>query len=133
MVALVAIASAAASLALRDADASLLDQEAERLGALFESARAQSRISGQAVAWVPLDNAAEDQFRFLGLPAGAPLPHRWLKADVHVDLGSQRMVQLGPEPLIPAQSLVLSLGAQKRVLRTDGLGPFAVDDSAQEP
>jgi len=132
VVALIAIVSAAASLALRDGDASLLDQEAERLSALFESARAQSRISGQAVSWVPLDNAAEEQFRFNGLPAEAQMPHRWLKADVKVSL-AQRVVQLGPEPLIPAQRVLLSLGAQTRVLRTDGLSPFAVDNDVQEP
>jgi general secretion pathway protein H len=46
---------------------------------------------------------------------------------VTVDLeGNLRELQLGPEPLIPAQSLRLRLGQQQVRLATDGLRPFAV-------
>ena len=41
-------------------------------------------------------------------------------------------LRLGPEPLIPAQRVVLSLGPRRLVLVTDGLVPFAVDDGAAD-
>src|SRR5512138_3517658 len=53
VIALVAIAAGVASLALRDPAASRLDTEAQRLSALLESARAESRISGVPVIWTP--------------------------------------------------------------------------------
>ena len=48
---IVAIASSAATLALRDNDQLRLEREAERLAAMLESARAQSRASGLPVRW----------------------------------------------------------------------------------
>jgi general secretion pathway protein H len=36
-------------------------------------------------------------------------------------------VQLGPEPLIGAQRIVLRLDEQTLTLATDGLGPFVVN------
>ena len=46
VVAIVALASTLATLALRDPDASALEREADRLSALLEAARAESRASG---------------------------------------------------------------------------------------
>ena len=40
-------------------------------------------------------------------------------------IGSPTLL-LGPEPLIGAQQVALSLGDRRLVLATDGLGPFAV-------
>jgi general secretion pathway protein H len=50
VVAIVALATAGVSLALRDSDATQLEREALRLSALLESARAQSRTSGVPAA-----------------------------------------------------------------------------------
>jgi general secretion pathway protein H len=110
------------SFALRDSQATQLDREAQRLAALLESARAQSRSSGVPVRWVPVAGG----FRFIGLPPDS-LPDRWLSDTTQVR-GSAAL-QLGPEPIIGKQEVVLeSSAAPGRSLRiaTDGLRPFAV-------
>jgi len=122
VVAIIAIASAGVSFALRDSAATQLEREAQRLAALLESARAQSRSSGQPVRWV----AVEGGFRFEGVPQGA-LPDHWLAGTTQV-VGPASLL-LGPEPIIPRQSVELASSAQPgRSLRiaTDGLRPFAV-------
>ena len=122
VVAIIAVATAGVSLALRDGSANRLDQEARRLSALFESARAQSRSTGVAVVW----HAVQGGFRFEGLPEGA-LPQQWLHEETVVQSGGR--VVLGPEPIIGPQEVVLgSSAAPDRALRiaTDGLRPFAI-------
>ena len=63
---------------------------------------------------------------------GDGLPTRWLDPQVRAEVVGARAVQLGPEPLIGAQRIVLRLADQRLELATDGLGPFAVvnDDAA---
>ena len=73
---IVAVASGAATLALRDGDQMRLDREAERLAAVLESARAQSRASGLPVRWQATSDG--QGFHFLGLPH-ARLSHPWLE------------------------------------------------------
>jgi len=51
VIALIAIATAGASLALRDSADSALDRDAQRLAALLETARAQARASERTVVW----------------------------------------------------------------------------------
>jgi general secretion pathway protein H len=122
VVAIIAIASAGVAFALRDAGAVSLEREAQRLGALLESARARSRLLGQPVRWV----AEGEGFRFEGLPRDT-LPERWLESDTRV-VGRAVLV-LGPDPVIGPQSVVLTnVNHPDRVLRiaTDGLRPFAV-------
>jgi general secretion pathway protein H len=132
VVALIAIASGVASLALRDAASTRLEREAARLSALLESARAEARASGLAAYWEPLPaDSDKGNFRFVGLPASSELPQRWLEPGVGVNVVGARAVVLGPEPLIPAQHIVLSLEDRQLHLATDGLGPFAV--TAHEP
>ena len=71
VVAIVALGTALAALALRDSDDAALAREAERLAALLESARAQSRTAGVPVRWRPTAGG----FAFDGLPpTAAPLP-----------------------------------------------------------
>ena len=129
VVALIAIASALASLALRDPAATRLEHEAARLAALLESARAEARASGLAARWEPrpLQSDAEG-FRFIGLPASSELPTRWLGSGVVAEVAGARAVVLGPEPLIGAQRIRLRLDDQRLTLATDGLGPFVVVD-----
>ena len=122
VVAIIAFATAGVSFALRDTAAAQLDREALRLAALLESARAQSRTSGLPVRWFPTAQG----FEFEGVPQGA-LPRDWLSPETRVD-GTPTLV-LGPEPIIGAQSVVLSSASQpQRSLRvaTDGLRPFAI-------
>lgn len=133
VVALIAIASAVVSLALRDPAATRLEREAARLSALLEAARAESRASGVAARWEPRKvQEGEAGFRFVGLPASSELPGDWLGEGVSAEIPGARAVLLGPEPLIPAQRIVLRLDRQRLTLATDGLGPFTVSDSGSE-
>ena len=128
VVAIIAIAAAVTSLALRDPSATRLEHEAARLAALLESARVEARASGLAVRWeprAPTSEMAED-FRFIGLPPSESLPQQWLSQGVRAEVAGARAVVLGPEPLIGAQRIVLSLEDRRLVLATDGLGPFVV-------
>lgn len=128
VVSIIAIASAGVSFALRDSRSTQLEREAQRLAALLESARAQSRSSGIPVRWY----ATEDGFRFEGVPPSA-LPDHWLADTTHV-VGTATL-QLGPEPIIGRQEVdIESTGLTGRTLRvaTDGLRPFTVSP-AQTP
>jgi general secretion pathway protein H len=127
VVAIIAMATAGVSFALRDSQATQLDREAQRLAALLESARAQSRSSGVPVRWVPVAGG----FRFTGLPPDS-LPDRWLSETTQVR--GNAALQLGPEPIIGKQEVVLeSTAAPGRSLRiaTDGLRPFTVTSEGQ--
>jgi general secretion pathway protein H len=127
VIALIAVATAVASLALRDPASTALEREAARLAALLESARAEARASGVAAWWEPrtLDNG-QAVFQFVGLPAAMDLPGTWLEAGTSAEVVGTRRVVLGPEPLIGAQRILLRLGDRRLVLATDGIGPFAV-------
>jgi len=127
VVALIAIATAVASLALRDPSTAKLENEAARLASLLESARAEARASGVAAHWEPLvDQADGSGFRFVGLPATQPMPTHWIETGTSAQVIGARAVVLGPEPLIGAQRIVLHLGDHRLTLATDGIGPFAV-------
>jgi general secretion pathway protein H len=129
VVAVIAIATAVASLALRDPAASKLEHEATRLASLLESARAEARASGVAARWEPLaDQADGSGFRFVGLAGEPPLPTHWLDASTSAQVIGARAVVLGPEPLIGEQRILLRLDNQRLTLATDGIGPFAVSD-----
>ena len=125
VIAVIAIGTAVASLALRDGEASALAREGDRLTALLESARAQSRAAGVPVRW----RTTASGFVFDGLPASAaPLPTHWLDAQTAA-LGNAPLM-LGPDPIIAAQAVVLHrAGTSQPLLRvaTDGLRPFSVE------
>ena len=129
VIAIIAFATAGVSFAIRDSSQSALDREAERLAALFEAARAQSRASGVAVRW----RITTDGFAFDGLPPQT-LPTHWQHpgfAALPLDGNGRTLpvLQLGPEPIIAAQQVLLSTeGPPARSLRiaTDGLRPFTV-------
>jgi general secretion pathway protein H len=131
VVAIVALATAGATMALRDSSATQLEREGLRLSAMLESARAQSRTSGVPVVW----RQRPDGFEFVGVKPkrvaqdSLAEPRIWLspetRAEVTLPTGAQVLV-LGPEPLIAAQRLVLLQGDRQLTLATDGLSPFAV-------
>lgn len=138
VVVLIGIASAVASLALRDPASTRLEHEAARLVALLEAARTEARASGLTAYWVPAtaepvagardagSAQAAGGFRFVGLPPSSELPSKWLTAGVTADVIGAPVVTLGPEPLIGAQRIVLHLDDQSITIETDGLGPFEV-------
>ena len=138
VVTLIAIASGLMSLSLRDPAGTQLGNEAARLVALLESARAESRASGLSVRWEPhaaeagantRSEAEAEGFRFVGVTNSADFPNHWLGSGVSAEIVGARAVVLGPEPMIAPQRIVLRLEDQRLALATDGLGPFAVVDN----
>jgi general secretion pathway protein H len=122
VVAIMALATAGVSFAMRDNAATDLERDAQRLSALLESARAQSRMSGNPVRW----HATSTGFVFEGLP-GSTLPDRWLSADTLSPTAEP--ITLGPEPIIGAQNIrVLSARQPDLSLSvvTNGVRPFTV-------
>lgn len=138
VIAIMAIAVALVSWALPDGDAARLEEESARLTALLEMARAEARVSGATVRWVPRNDADPGQlitgelvnFRFVGLPASLKMPTRWLDARVSAQVVGASTLLLGPEAILPPQRVVLSLGDKRVELVSDGLGPFAEPDAA---
>ncbi len=122
VVAIMALATAGVSLSMRDGVQSQLERDAQRLAAMLESARAQSRMTARAVIWRNTPNG----FVFEGLPSTA-MPIPWLGTDV-VTIGNLAVV-LGPEPIIGPQRIrlaSLSQPARSLSITTDGVRPFKV-------
>lgn len=136
VIAIIAMSTVAVSLAMRDSHETQLDREAERLIALLESARAQSRTTGAAVRWRPVANG----FVFDGLPRDA-LPGTWLASGMSAQVAAADgtplpALLLGPEPIIPAQQVLISFEGPpllSRRLATDGLRPFAIVTAGDTP
>ncbi|MEO7106783.1 MAG: prepilin-type N-terminal cleavage/methylation domain-containing protein [Rhodoferax sp.] len=132
VVAIMALATAGVSLSMRDGAQTQLERDAQRLAALLESARAQSRMTATTVVWRSTPNG----FVFDGLPSAA-MPTTWLGADVVAT--TTAAVVLGPEPIIGPQTIRLaSLSEPTRSLSitTDGVRPFKIvadADQAQSP
>ncbi len=134
VMAIVAVGLGLVALALPDGEQARLDEEAERLAALIETARAESRVSGAPVFWQPrrADDPATDsagqplQFRFVGLPRTLALPSRWLDARTSAEVVGASQLVLGPEAILPPQRVRLTLGERRLELASDGLAPFGV-------
>jgi general secretion pathway protein H len=137
VITIIAIGSAGVSFALRDSASTTLNREADRLSAVLEAARAQSRSSGVAMAWVALPEGfavlpaqvlAQSASGALNLDAAQIKP--WLAEGTLAQIRSSdrnaNSLQLGPEPMLPAQSVELKLGEQTLRISSDGLRPFAV-------
>jgi general secretion pathway protein H len=110
VLAIVAIASVGITLSMRDSAQGHLESEAQRLVAVLEAGRAQSRASG-----VPLRWRAET----------------W--ASNAIVAQSDSALLLGPEPIIAPQSVRMWLTDKPHfILRiaTDGVRPFAVVSTA---
>jgi general secretion pathway protein H len=146
VITIIAVGSAGVVFAFRDSDSTSLDREADRLSAMLESARAQSRSSGLALLWVPLPDgfavlpaqelaAAIAQARQSNgqLTLAADQVRPWLAAGTTARVtaagdapSSGQFVTLGPEPMLAAQAIVLSRGQQQLRIASDGLRPFRV-------
>jgi general secretion pathway protein H len=126
VVAIIAITTAVASLALPDPANSRLEREAARLVALLESARAEARAGGITVLWVPQGSGSDSDYQFIGMPAPLMPSLVWMEREVKAEVRGGRSVVLGPEPYIGGQHIVLRLNDQSVEIATDGLSPFAV-------
>ena len=131
--AIIALGVSLVVLALPDGEAAKLEEEGARLSSLLESARAEARVAGVAVRWVPRNGPPEEaqapadvaQFQFVGLPGKAQMPTRFLDSRTQAQVVGTSHLVLGPEAILPAQRLVLRLGERRLELASDGLGPFA--------
>lgn len=122
VVSIIAVGAAVVTLAMPDTADTHLERDAQRLAALLESARAQSRLRGVPVRW----QVTPEGFRFDGLPQGV-LPERWL--DGATVVAPPATLILGPDPILDPQSVLLSSSAKTGIrwrVATDGLHPFAV-------
>lgn len=126
VVALIAITTAVASLALPDPATSRLEKEAARLVALLESSRAQARSGGMTVIWLPQPASADTDYQFLGLPPNETPSLQWMEREVKAEVLDGRSIVLGPEPVVGPQTIILRLGTQQIMIATDGLSPFDV-------
>ena len=123
VVGIIAIATAGVALSMRDSAADNLEHDAQRLAALLESARAQSRMRGVAVQW----RVNGTGFTFAGVPDGA-LPQQWL--DPNTTAGDNAVLDLGPEPILARQSVLLLSRNRSGIgwrVQTDGLHPFMAE------
>jgi general secretion pathway protein H len=122
VIAIIALGTATVGLALRDSGDTALERDAQRLAALLEAARAQSRATG-----VPVGASFHDGgYRFNGL-SPAQAEGTWLDSGTRV-FGSATLV-LGPEPIGPPQHVVLGQASRpdrQLTIASDGLRPFAV-------
>lgn len=143
--AIVALGVGLVALALPDGEANRLEEEAARLSSLLESARAEARVAGVPVRWVPRNAAAELglaagdgadgdvlDFQFVGLPRRLDMPSRWLDRLTQAQVVGASHLVLGPEAILPPQRVVLRLGEHRLELRTDGLAPFALAQDAED-
>jgi general secretion pathway protein H len=124
VITIMGLATAGVALSMRDSATTTLEREAQRLSALLESARAQSRMSASPIRW----RTTETGFVFEGA-AAASLPTKWVSPDVQAE---SKPIILGPEPIIGPQSIQLrsvSNPSQRLTLATDGVRPFAVRDT----
>jgi general secretion pathway protein H len=132
VVMIIGIAASMTTLALRDGDASRLEEEGARLAALFESARARARAEGTEVLWQPKRELGSG-FTFTGLSPGSGIPTNWLDERTTGEVIGAPVLRLGPEPVIGAQRVALRIEERQLVLATDGLGPFVVVAPEEQP
>ena len=136
VVAIIAIASAGVMFAIPDASATALERDAQRLAALLDSARAQSRASGLAITW----RSTEQGFVFEGMAkiknekTGemedlVKFPTTWLSNETQAEVANS--LALGPEPIIAPQEVLLRHAARSLTLATDGIRPFSIKSSDQ--
>ena len=134
VVLIVALASGMVVFSLRDTQGIALEREGQRLAALLEYGRAQSRLQGTPVRW----RATPKGFALEGL--NKPMPEQpWLSEDTRVldvqprdptaDAASLATLALGPEPVLAPQSVLLGSGqtpGNTVRVATDGVRPFAI-------
>lgn len=127
---IIGFATAGVALALRDSSQTQLEREAQRLIAVLEATRAQSRTSGQTFVWQP----SAEGFVIGTLPRAANQALKqevWLQANTQVTIdvpanASATGVVLGPEPILSPIQISLRISADMMRIGTNGLKPFEV-------
>lgn len=132
---ILAVASGGVGLVLRNTEHNMLEREALRLGHLLEAARAQSQAAGVPLYW---RNTAQG-FEFVDASGHTPTndltpqaPRHWPTTGLQVQVvrpANTQQLQLGPEPLLPAQAIRLRLNGRAVLVHSDGFAPFAVEST----
>ena len=156
VLAIIGFAMAGVSLSLRDNRQTQLEREAQRLVAMLEAARAQSRTSGVSLIWqatsegfviqpaqVPTNILQPNQLQ-TGNAQNTLTAHSesWLTAGTQAVVSTTtanntvpaNFVTLGPEPILTPTRITLSVVASNAnaqtvpslTVGTDGLRPFQV-------
>lgn len=128
VLAIIGLATVGVTLSLPDAKP--LERDAQRLAALLESARTHARASATALEWRPTARG----FEFIGAQRSASgeealAARDWLAPGLQARIerpAGAATLRLGPEPLIPAQTLLLNLDGRSLRLVSDGFLPFSV-------
>jgi general secretion pathway protein H len=121
---IIGVAAGGIMLGLRDSQESTLYKQAEQVAAVLEIGRAQSRARGLAAEFVVNDTGFVIKDPGLALDEKKITP--WLTKGISVS--GSLPVHLGPEPILPAQTLLISLGEHSLRVGTQGLEPFAVQE-----
>ena len=121
VLAIIAIASAAVTLSLRDSPSTRLQSEAARLIAVLETARADARASNTALHW----HADAKGFQVQTLPAAGQARQTmvWLQVGTQATPSD---VLISPEPVQASTRLTLTLGGSRLTLGTEGAAAFKV-------
>ena len=117
---------------MRDRSQSKLEEEGARLSALLETARTQSRIVGTDVRWEPLTDGRLPVRRPAAARPPRSCPRTGSTARPRATIVGAPQLRLGPEPLLPAQRVVLHLGDREIAVGTDGLSPFQIVDGSAD-
>ena len=146
VLAIIGLTLAGVSLSLRDNRQTQLEREAQRLIALLEAARVQSRTSGMALIWEPTAEGFVIRPAQALPPAAqaiAPRRETWLQAETQASVNTAapvagnitpaQLVVLGPEPILAPVRITLQVAQGSSTqpspalnVGTDGLRPFQV-------
>ncbi len=124
VLAIIGVAAGGIMLGLRDSQETKLYKQAEQIAAVLEIGRAQSRARGLAAEF------AVDEEGFMVKDPGMAIDEKkrtpWQVKGITVS--GSLPVHLGPEPILPAQTIVISLGDHSLRVGTQGLKPFAIEE-----
>jgi len=129
VLAIIGFAMTGVSLSLRDSSQTQLEGEGQRLVAILEAARAQSRTSGTALVWQPTPEG------FAIRPASMGRTDTWLAPGTQASVNnSNNVVVLGPEPILVPVRITLHAPPTRNSgqtantvsIGTDGVRPFEV-------
>jgi len=142
VLAIIGFAVAGVSLSLRDSTQTQLERDAQRLVAVLEAARAQSRTSGMALIWQATPEGFVIRPALTANPAShatnpiATRTETWLTASTQAVVSTTtpaNVVVLGPEPILTPTRITLRVAASPHTkvspaltIGTDGLRPFQV-------
>jgi general secretion pathway protein H len=121
---IIGVAAGGIMLGLRDSQETTLYKQAEQIAAAMEIGRAQSRARGLVA------ELAVDEQGFMVKDPSIAIDEKkrtpWMAKGITVT--GSLPVHLGPEPILPAQTIVISLGGYSLRVGTQGLAPFTIEE-----